>query len=64
MLPNQDHPLTLAYMAGARAATYEAIMHTMTLVAGLEKDAPEILKAQCKLAAEVLLERSGELCLW
>jgi len=64
MLPNQNHPLTLAYMASARARTYDAMKQAMAVVAGLERDAPEILKAQCKLAAEVLMERSGELCSW
>lgn len=57
MLPMQDHPLTLAYIAGTRAHTQESIRENMRLVFSLEKDASETLLAQCRLAAEVLIER-------
>lgn len=57
MLPQHDHPLTLAYIAGTRARTQEAIRDNMRLVISLEKHVPEIIRDQCRLAAEVLMER-------
>ena len=56
-LPQQNHPLTLAYVAGTRARTHEDMGHNMRLVRSLEKDATLQLIAQCRLAAEVLIER-------
>lgn len=60
MLPNENHPLTLAYIAGARARTHEAINQVLRIVKSLEQVESEITRAQCKLAAEVTMERSGE----
>lgn len=57
MLPQHDHPLTLAYVAGTRARTQEAIRDNMRLVISLETHVPEIIRDQCRLAAEVLMER-------
>ena len=57
MLPKQDHPLTLAYIAGARASTPQAMRDAMAIIRSCETDADQILLAQCKLAAEVLIER-------
>lgn len=55
--PKQDHPLTLAYLAAVRCRSPEDMKQAMLLIRSLEKDAPEIIRHQCKLAAEVLLER-------
>lgn len=60
MLPNEDHPLTLAYLAGARSREHEPMRQAMRLIQSLERDASELLLAQCRLAADVLLERSRE----
>lgn len=60
MLPNENHPLTLAYIAGARSREYDTMRQAMRLIQSLERDATELLRAQCKLAAEVLIERSRE----
>lgn len=64
MLPNEQHPLTLAYMAGVRARTYDAMKQATIVIVSLEKNESETTRAQCKLAAEVLMERRGELCTW
>ena len=55
--PNQNHPLTLAYIAGARATTPQAMRDALAIIRSCETDADPILLAQCKLAAEVLIER-------
>jgi hypothetical protein len=57
MLPNQNHPLTLAHIAGARAATHSAMVNAVKLIHALEKDATEQTIASCKVAAEILIER-------
>ena len=57
MMPQHNHPLTLAYIAGARATTPQAMRDAMAIIRGCETDATETLVAQCKLAAEVLIER-------
>ena len=56
-IPRHDHPLTLAYIAGARATTPQAIKDAMAIIRSCEADADPVLLAQCKLAAEVLIER-------
>ena len=58
MLPNKNHPLTLAYIAGARAKTHQAMVDTMKLIHALEKEATEQTKAACEVAAEILIERN------
>jgi hypothetical protein len=57
MMPQHDHPLTLAYIAGARATTYQALRDAVAVIRSFETDENETLVAQCKLAAEVLIER-------
>ena len=57
MLPQQNHPLTLAYIAGARARTHETVSQVLRIMKSLEQVESEMTKAQCKLAAEVMLER-------
>ena len=57
MLPNQAHPLTLAYIAGARATTHQAMTDAVRMIRTLEKEATEQTIAACKVAAEILIER-------
>lgn len=57
MIPQQNHPLTLAYVAWAGARTHGDMGKFMRLVRSLETDAPQVLRDQCKLAADVLVER-------
>jgi len=57
MIPQQNHPLTLAYIAGAKARTHEDMTRAVKLARGLEINASPVLLAQCKLAAEIILER-------
>ena len=57
MFPNQNHPLTRAYMLGARSTTTSAYSEAVRLIAACEEAADQITIDQCKLAAEVLIER-------
>lgn len=57
MLPNQNHPLTRAYMMGARATTTEAYTEALRLIRSCEVAADQLTIDQCKLAAEVMIER-------
>jgi len=57
MLPNHDHPLTLAHIAGAKAKTHQAMADAVKLIRALEKEATEQTKAACEVAAEILIER-------
>lgn len=57
MLPNQNHPLTRAYMLGARSTTPAAMTEAMRLIRACETGADQLTIDQCKLAAEFLLER-------
>jgi hypothetical protein len=57
IFPKADHPLTLAYIAGARAATHDAMVQAARLIRELEKRSGCEVDA-CKLAAEVLIERN------
>jgi hypothetical protein len=56
-MPNQNHPLTRAYMLGARMTDPNGLAEIMRLIAACETDADQLTIDQCKLAAEVLLER-------
>lgn len=58
--PEADNPLTRAYLIGARARTHEKMREALGLTIALEKQASEQLKAACKLAAEILLERKHD----
>jgi hypothetical protein len=57
MMPNQNHPLTLAHIIGARATTHSAMTDAMSLITALEKGSTEQTIAACKVSAEILLER-------
>ena len=56
-LPQQNHPLTRAYMLGARSTTTPAYSEALRLIRACETDADQITIDQCKLAAEVMIER-------
>ena len=57
MLPQHDHPLTRTYILGARAATTEAMRNALEIIRAIEQGLDQTTVAQCKLAAEVLIER-------
>lgn len=57
MLPQRDHPLTHAYIAGAHARTPDTMRRAMEIIRAMERATEEIVRNQCKLAAEVLMER-------
>jgi hypothetical protein len=57
MLPNENHPLTLAHIAGARATTHTAMADAIRMIRALERDATEQTIAACRVAAEILIER-------
>jgi hypothetical protein len=56
-MPNENHPLTRAYMLGARATTTAAYGEALRLIRACETAADQLTIDQCKLAAEVLIER-------
>jgi len=56
-MPNENHPLTRAYMLGARATTPDAYGEALRLIRACETAADQLTIDQCKLAAEVLIER-------
>jgi hypothetical protein len=56
-MPNQNHPLTRAYMLGARATSTAAYTEAMRLIRACETAADQLTIDQCKLAAEVMIER-------
>lgn len=56
-MPNQDHPLTRAYMLGARATTPAAMTEAVRLIRACETGVDQLTIDQCKLAAEVMIER-------
>ena len=57
MLPNQNHPLTRAYMLGARATSPQAMTEAMRLIRACEGGVDKLTVDQCKLAAEIMIER-------
>lgn len=57
MLPNENHPLTRAYMVGARSTTQTAYSEALRLIRACEGAADQITIDQCKLAAEIMIER-------
>lgn len=57
MFPNQNHPLTRAYMLGARSTTTPAYTEAVRLIRICEAVADQLTIDQCKLAAEILIER-------
>lgn len=56
-MPNERHPLTRAYMIAARATTQAAYSEAMRLVRACETEADQLTIDQCKLAADILIER-------
>ena len=56
-MPKQNHPLTRAYILGARATTPAAYTEAMRLIRACETEADQLTIDQCKLAAEVMIER-------
>jgi hypothetical protein len=56
-LPRQNHPLTRAYMLGARSTTQSAYTEALRLIRACETDVDQLTIDQCKLAAEVMIER-------
>ena len=56
-MPNQNHPLTRAYMLGARAISPQAMTEAVRLIRACEGAADQLTIDQCKLAADVMLER-------
>lgn len=56
--PMHDHPLTEMYIKGAMSRDYIQMRAAMEMAAFLELSATEQEKAACKLAAEVIMERS------
>ena len=57
MLPQQNHPLTRAYLLGARSNTTQAYAEALRLIRACEADADQLTIDQCKLAADVMIER-------
>ena len=56
-MPNQNHPLTRAYILGARAKTSDTMREATILIKQIEGAADQLTIDQCKLAAEVMIER-------
>jgi hypothetical protein len=57
MLPQQNNPLTQAYVSSTRVTTHEGMVQAARLIRELEKSRSGCEIDQCKLAAEVLIER-------
>lgn len=57
VLPNQHHPLTRAYLLGARSTTQSAFSEAQRVIRACEGAADQLTIDQCKLAAEVMIER-------
>ena len=56
--PMSYHPLTLALIAGARAHTHEAMRQASLLSRQMAHGLTPTEIEQCKLAAEVMIERN------
>lgn len=56
-MPNQNHPLTRAYILGARTTNPAGLGEVMRLIAACERVADQLTIDQCKLAAEIMIER-------
>ena len=57
MFPQANNPLTQAYILSTRVTTQESMMQAARLIRELEKSRTGCEIDQCKLAAEVLIER-------
>ena len=56
--PMSDHPLTKALIAGAQAKNHQAMSQATLLARDIARDLAPVQVEQCKLAAEVLIERN------
>lgn len=52
-----DHPYTLALIAGSRARSHDAMRQAMVFARQIARELKPTEVEQCKLAAEVLIER-------
>lgn len=57
MFPQANNPLTQAYVLSTRVTTHESLVQAARLIRELEKSRTGCEIDQCKLAAEVLIER-------
>lgn len=57
MFPQQNNPLTRAYILSTRVTTHESLVQAARLIRELESTRTSCEIDQCKLAAEVLVER-------
>ena len=57
MFPQQNNPLTQAYVSSTRVTTHDGMVQAARLIHELEKSRTGCEIDQCKLAAEVLVER-------
>lgn len=57
MFPQQNNPLTQAYILSTRVTTHEDLVQAARLIRELESSRTSCEIDQCKLAAEVLIER-------
>ena len=57
MFPQQNNPLTQAYILSTRVTTHESLVQAARLIRELENNRTGCEVDQCKLAAEVLIER-------
>lgn len=55
--PMSDHPYTLALIAGSRARSHDAMRQAMVFARQIARELKPTEVEQCKLAAEVLIER-------
>lgn len=58
MFPQANNLLTQAYLMGARVTTHDAMIQAARLIRELEKNRTGCEVDQCKLAAEVIYERT------
>lgn len=57
MLPMENHPLTSLLLAAARATHHDAMRQFLLLARQMQKEMTPTQVEQCKLAADVLIER-------
>ena len=58
MLPMQEHPLTALLLAGARSTTPEAMRQAVLLARQMAAQMKPVEVDQCRLAADILIERN------
>ena len=57
MFPQENNPLTQAYVLSTHATTHDGMQQAARLIRALEQDRTSCEIDQCKLAAEVVIER-------